>query len=323
MNGAGGPWDSPARERFEKGGAIAERYPYAPVPSFRMRSRLGRRAHPDPAPSYVPRWQREIEAPECPPGWQTGPPDFVGVGGQRCGTSWWYRGTLRSHPQMVRLAKPGKELHYFDRFWEGEPPADFAERYHRLFPRPEGSITGEWTPRYMLDFWALPLLKQAAPEAKILVMLRDPVERFRSGVEYERTQVAENGQIWELSRLSEAVYRSMYYEQLRHVLGTFDPGRVLILQYEHCKADPVGEMQRTHRFLGIEPLPELPEKAVERKRPPASKPELPEAQRAELIARLGDDVARLAALVPGIDLSLWPDFAGIVPDSTVAAATTA
>ena len=266
---------------------------------------------------------REIEAPECPPGWRTGPPDFVGVGGQRCGTSWWYRGTLRSHPQMVRLAKPGKELHYFDRFWDGEVPADFVERYHALFPRPEGSITGEWTPRYMLDFWALPLLKQAAPDTKVLVMLRDPIERFRSGIEYERKQVADNDQIWELSRLSEAVYRSMYFEQLRDVLASFDAAQVLVLQYEQCKADPVGQMQRTHRFLGIDPLGELPDKAVQRKRPPADKPELPGPHRAELIDRLADDVARVAALVPSLDLSLWPDFAGLVPDPAVAAAGTA
>jgi hypothetical protein len=209
---------------------------------------------------------------------------------------------------MVRLAKPGKELHYFDRFWEGEVPADFAERYHALFPRPEGSITGEWTPRYMLDFWALPLLKRAAPEAKILVMLRDPIERYRSGIEYERRQIDESDQVWELSRVSEAVYRSMYFEQLRHVFASFEPAQVLVLQYERCKADPIGEMQRTHRFLGIEPLGELPEKAVERKRPPAEKPELPAAHRAELILRLRDDVERLAELVPSIDLALWPDF---------------
>jgi hypothetical protein len=100
----------------------------------------------------------------------------------------------------------------------------------------------------------------------------------------------------------------MYYEQLRHVFANFDPAQVLVLQYERCKADPVGEMQRTHRFLGIEPLAELPERAAERKRPPASKPELPERYREELILRLRDDVARLAALVPSIDVGLWPDF---------------
>src|SRR5213595_3311651 len=87
--------------------------------------------------SPIPRWMQPLEAPECPPGWRTGPPDFVGVGAQRCGTSWWYRGTIRSHPQVVRIAKPGKELHYFDRFWGGEPPR-LRRALSRAVPTPGG-----------------------------------------------------------------------------------------------------------------------------------------------------------------------------------------
>ena len=84
-------------------------------------------------------------------------------------------------------SKPGKEIHFFDRFWDGrEVPADLPGAYARQFPRPEGELTGEWTPRYMHDFWALPLLKAAAPEARILVMLRDPVDRYRSGIAREQ-----------------------------------------------------------------------------------------------------------------------------------------
>ena len=62
-------------------------------------------------------------------------------------------------------------------------PADFVERYHRNFPRPAGGVTGEWTPRYMYDHWSLRLLRRAAPEARILVILRDPIERYRSALE--------------------------------------------------------------------------------------------------------------------------------------------
>ena len=82
-------------------------------------------------------------------------------------------------------------------------------------------------------------------------------------------------------------------------------------------------MQRTHRFLGIEPLSQLPDKAVQRKRPAASKPELPDPLRVELLGRLRDDVARLAALVPSLDLGLWPEFSGTVADPAVEPAATA
>ena len=267
----------------------------------------------------IPRWMQEIETPECPPGWRTGPPDFVGVGAQRCGTSWWYRGTIRSHPGVVRVAKPGKELHYFDRFWAEEPPADFVERYRALFPRPEGAITGEWTPRYMVDFWTTQLLQRAAPDARLLIMLRDPIERLRSGIQRERMLADDAGKPFELSHMSEAVYRGLYYDQVRGVLDLYPRDRVLILQFERCRTDPIGEMRRTQEFLGLEPLADAPERLQQHKRPPGTKPELSPERHAELVRRMRDDVARLAGLCPELDLELWPSFAHVEPVAPAAA----
>src|ERR1700722_14580356 len=51
--------------------------------------------------------------PQAPPGWTTGPPDFVGVGFQRCGTTRWYN-LVAAHPQIARPVAM-KELHFFDR----------------------------------------------------------------------------------------------------------------------------------------------------------------------------------------------------------------
>jgi len=272
--------------------------------------------------SPIPRWMQPLEAPECPPGWRTGPPDFVGVGGQRCGTSWWYRGTIRSHPQVVRIAKPGKELHYFDRFWGGEPPLDFVERYHALFPRPEGAITGEWTPRYMVDFWSMRLLHDAAPGARLLIMLRDPIERLRSGIQRERMLADEAGVPFELAHLSEAVYRGLYYDQVRGVFELYPREQVLVLQFERCRAEPMAEMRRTQEVLALEPLDEIPEKLAHHTRPPGTKPELSAARTDELRRRFRDDVARLAGLCPELDLELWPNFADVEPVAAPPAATT-
>jgi hypothetical protein len=271
----------------------------------------------------IPRWMQPLEAPECPPGWRTGPPDFVGVGAQRCGTSWWYRGTMRSHPSVVRVAKPGKELHYFDRFWAAEPSGDFIERYHALFPRPEGSITGEWTPRYMVDFWTMRLLREAAPDARLLIMLRDPIERLRSALQRERMLADEAGTPFELAHMSEAVYRGLYHEQLLGVFELYPRERVLVLQFERCRDDPLGEMRRTQAFLGLEPLDEMPEKLRRHKRPPGTKPDLSPARAAELRRRLRDDVARVAGLCPEIDLGLWPSFTDVEPIAPTAEAVAA
>src|SRR5688500_8701659 len=85
------------------------------------------------------RWSRRFLRrlpPPVPPDWHTGPPDFVGVGAQRSGSSWWYRVAVEAHPKVVRVEGRLKELHYFDRFWNAKVPSDFAQRYHSYFPRP-------------------------------------------------------------------------------------------------------------------------------------------------------------------------------------------
>src|SRR5687768_3050648 len=115
------------------------------------------------------------------PGTRTGPPDFVGVGAQKSGTSLWYR-LLTTHPAVAPAAR--KEIHFFDRLLAVEEPD--LRAYELYFPRGPGQICGEWTPRYMVDPWTPPLLAAAAPEAKLLVLLRDPVERFASSLDYNR-----------------------------------------------------------------------------------------------------------------------------------------
>jgi len=253
-------------------------------------------------------WTVALTDPEVPEGWATGPPDFVGVGAQRCGTTWWYRGAIRTHPQMVREAKPGKEIHFFDRFFDGEVPGDLPKRYARQFPRPEGSITGEWTPRYMHDPWTPPLLRQCAPDTRILTMLRDPIERYRSGVIREQKLAAERGEELRIAVIGDAIHRSLYAKQLERLQELFGQERLLVLQYERCLAEPLGEMRRTQEFLGLEPLAEAPPRLV-KESSSAPKPEMAPVLREALHERLRDDVARTAELCPDLDLSLWPNFA--------------
>src|SRR5262245_38927313 len=75
--------------------------------------------------------------PACAPGSRCAPPDFVGIGAQRCGTTWWYE-LVTAHPEV----HPGiaKELHYFHRYWGRAFTERDAARYVRYFPRPEGKL---------------------------------------------------------------------------------------------------------------------------------------------------------------------------------------
>lgn len=258
-------------------------------------------------------WARnfEDEVPACPPDWRTGPPDFVGIGAQRSGTGWWYAGAVRSHPQVAMAPDRRKEVHFFDRYWTTEPEDDFAARYHRFFPRPEGAITGEWTPRYMYDPWTLPLLAEAAPEARFLILVRDPIERYRSGLKHSLERSIRRGQDPpNIAIVSDSIFRGLYHRQVSRALDLLGRDRVLVLQYERCVADPLGELQRTQRFLGLEPLAEVPRRLVHDK-PSQGKPPLGDQLRGELRAYFADDVREFARLCPEIDPGLWPNFSDL------------
>jgi Sulfotransferase family len=251
-------------------------------------------------PPYLP-----ANVPVAPSGWTVAPPDFVGVGAQKAGTTWWY-GLLAAHPAVHLVPGRRKELHYFDRFWEQPFSTADAVRYHSFFPRPAGGKAGEWTPRYMVDFWTPALLHEAAPDAKILVMLRDPFERFCSGVAHELAHRAPHHAI--VPELG--VEKSAYGRQLASVLASFERAAVLVLQYERCCLDPRGELRRTLEHIGLddfEPSAALLGPQSDESRRPRYEPG--EKVRAAFVATIADDLTRLIADFPEIDPALWPSCA--------------
>ena len=76
----------------------------------------------------------------------------MGVGTARSGTGWW-DGLVSQHPRVFRNVGAPREMHFFDGLWAGGLRAADIDRYHALFARPAGTISGEWTPGYMLDIW--------------------------------------------------------------------------------------------------------------------------------------------------------------------------
>jgi hypothetical protein len=246
----------------------------------------------------------------------TGPPDFVGVGTQRSGTTWWFE-TLLGHPQIRAPKGRRKEQHFFDRFCMQElTEADIAD-YHARFPRKPGQIAGEWTPRYMHDFWTPRLIARAAPRAKLLIMFRDPIERFRSGVPH-RLSRNPDGRLESVT--ADAIERGRYATQLRRVLADHDAARILILQYEKCVADPAGQYRRTLSFLGVDPEHVHDGFGTARGTTQAARkrplwPDLMDA----LGAALEPEVAQLAELTPEVDVSLWPNFAHLAAEHALPA----
>lgn len=254
--------------------------------------------------SLVARVRTRVELrnpPTCPDGWTVAPPDFVGLGAQRSGTTWLYS-LVAAHPDVEGART--KELHYFHRFWNRRFTDADAATYARWFPRPAGRISGEWSPGYLSHFWIPPLVARAAPDARLLVSLRDPVERYRSGVVLQAETRRQGA-----AGASTAFRLGCYGLQLEHLLSSATRDRLHVVQFEACTADPAAELARLYVFLGLDPgfRPAGIDRAVNAAR--AKKDDLDPEIRAALVDAYTPDVRRLLDLDLGVDVTRWPNFA--------------
>src|SRR5262249_32439169 len=119
-------------------------------------------------------------------------PAFLIVGAQRCGTTSMFK-TLRQHPAV--LAPPlQKGIHYFDKNYDRAPAW-----YRSHFPlranaaRAEGRVgvvpmTGESSPYYMFHPLAPQRIAADLPGVRLIVLVRDPVERAISAYTHEKAR---------------------------------------------------------------------------------------------------------------------------------------
>lgn len=247
-----------------------------------------------------------VRIPRPPPptgGHGVGPPDYLGVGAQKSGTSWWHS-LIQEHPQVYRPQGLLKEVHFLDAMGPLSTTSERLDthRYHQYFPRPPGMVVGEWTPRYLHDFWVPPLLPQMAPSVQVLVLLRDPVERFRSGL---TLSLELSGGRNQKILANDAFTRGMYWSQLTWLWRWVEPAKVLVLQYEKCVREPLAELERTYRFLGIDPGFAPDNLTVEVNPTVVPKIRLDPQMRRWLRFAYANEVAALTANLPDFDARLW------------------
>jgi Sulfotransferase family len=199
-----------------------------------------------------------------------------------------------------------KEFHFLERLDAEELDEAAVAAYHRYFPRPPGLLVGEWTP-YYAELPQLRHLRRLAPDARLLMIVRDPIERYRSGRRWHLHFRVDDPQ----SARSEAmaVERGRYASVLERVRAALPNHPLLLLQYEQCVRDPAGELARTYRFLGLDDR-FRPRELTRRVNPSVGKRvALPEAERRRLLEFYRPEVERLVQLAPEIDIELWPNFA--------------
>lgn len=249
------------------------------------------------------------------PGHIAQPPGFVGVGCGGSGSSW-LMACLDEHPQVFSNRLREKELHYFDHLHHRQISAEQIALYRRMFAAPEGGISGEWSPNYLTHPGAVAALCEAAPEARFLVAIRNPVDRYLSSFNREcrkwpaRLKVTEDnmrlmiesyivfGNVTSSARVSDAL------ADLIEIAGR---DRVMCVQFEACVADPHKAMEQILSFLDLDTAfvpPSLTKQVNAQPRDTT----LDAEGRAYLARMFRRDVDRLKTILPEFDWSLWSDF---------------
>jgi hypothetical protein len=177
--------------------------------------------------------------------------DFIGIGAARCGTTWLYE-CLKEHPEIFLPEK--KELHFFDDDANYNKGITFYESYFN--GNTSSLIQGEITPRYLLYKDSISRIKSHYPDVKLIISLRDPVERAFSQYKYFRFNKkkednkdfheALNGDFRE-----DYIEKSLYYENLQHVYDNFDKDNVLVIFTSDIGQRPDSLVKQVYGFLGV------------------------------------------------------------------------
>ena len=268
-------------------------------------------------------------------------PDFLGIGAQKAGTTWLWD-NLRHHPDL--WLPPLKEIHFFDRGihhpsplrpgfyderWFRHLRRRAAERwrarslaglswdlsyffrrrdrgwYERVFAPGPGQLAGDITPAYgILPPDEVARVVGWMPRAKVILLLRDPIDRAWSGARMAarlRGLDLEDGE--RLARYFDAqrTGRGDYLRMLASWEAHVPPERFLVGFFEDLVAEPAAFLGRVHRFLGVRTGPDVVPASVGARRNEGEEAPLPPAAARHLARRYERDLEVLAERFGG-----WP-----------------
>lgn len=191
---------------------------------------------------------------------------FLVCGAQKAGTTT-LDAYLRQHPGICMANH--KELHYFDsdNFFLYQHPN--YRLYHDFFePKTDQQIWGETTPIYMYWYSSPRRIWQYNPEMKLIIILRNPIQRAYSQWNmqqlrgYETLPFLEAIEIEETRRRESLPYqnrrfsyldRGYYLEQINRIRNYFPADQILLLRSEMLKKEPNHVLDQITSFLGIHP----------------------------------------------------------------------
>ncbi len=196
--------------------------------------------------------------------------DFLICGVQKGGTTV-LDAYLRTHPEicMARF----KEVHYFDRENLFLYPKPDYSLYHSFFnPTDQHRVLGETTPVYMYWYQAPRRIWEYHPAIKLIIILRNPVERAYSHWNMQRDRGIEPLDFLEALQAEEQrrrdslpyqnrrfsyLDRGYYAEQIRRMRAFFPEEQFLIFRNRDLRETPLAVLNKICAFLGVSPFEEI------------------------------------------------------------------
>lgn len=200
-------------------------------------------------------------------------PNFIIIGEQKCGTTTLYEHLIK-HPKIIPALR--KEIHFFDNHYDNG-----LNMYKAFFPtnneiQQNSSITGEASPNYLHHPLVPKRIKENLPNVKLIVLLRNPVERayshfimmktgkfetlsFENAIEYEKHVLKEGKISWKNQyRVFNNTHhpylmRSIYVNNLKRWLEIFPRDKILVIKSEDFKSDKSQILKETFEFLNVPP----------------------------------------------------------------------
>lgn len=199
-------------------------------------------------------------------------PGLIIIGAQKAGTTSLFA-VLAQHPGLTPSRT--KEVHFADRNWGRGP-----DWYARCFPK--AALTFEATPNYLFFPHAARRIAKVVPKARLVAVLRDPVERALSHYHYERrrggewlnleaafgSEGARTDQDWERALAQPGFWslalqhqsylrRGLYAAQLARWEEVFPRDHILVLEDKELYAHPALTLARILNFAGVAADPGL------------------------------------------------------------------
>jgi len=176
--------------------------------------------------------------------------DFLGIGVQKAGTTWLYR-MLAAHPEIFMARGDDKDLRFFNAYYDRG-----YLWYERYFEDAGAKRRGEFSTSYFYSKDAPERVHRYNPAMRLLLSLRDPVDRLISHHRHE-IRVGRIEPDLPLERAIESnpsyVEQSMYFEQLSRWLEWFPRSSLHIVIFEEMFRDPGKALRDVYAFVGVSP----------------------------------------------------------------------